>query len=672
MLPLGCKMKKLAAFMLFLISIGLYSPTSANAQVKPPTGVGLVSPTDCPIPVPDSIVVKCMVLTVPENYARPEAAKIRLPFIILRTPAPDPAPDPLFFTAGGPGYSSLSSVWAYASSPVLAERDVIVFEQRGNRFAKPALVCDDFYIWDEKPNQTPCLDAFRENGIDLSQYNTGNIVRDIIALRHELGYESWNLEGGSFSSSLVLMLMEADPRGVRSASLSSVAPPQESAFAHEAEHPMWAIQRMFDDCAANPICAAAFPDLETRFYDLIRELNASPLRLELWDSAASEFNIMEMDGTLFLDWIVIDKFYQPAYPPFGTASLPLLIDQASRGNMAALASAAQMYWNNTIESQQWAVGLLLAVNCQQALPAAGDGRSASDLAASEKLGGFRRFATQRAICAAWDLPALPPATSEPITGEIPTLVLAGSYDPITPPTWSKATAAQLTNSTYVEFPGQGHNVFTSNPCAESLRAEFLRDPWSELDLSCVEQEPGPSFTLPEDVFIAPGLAGSGYDLNLGGDLGRPWIETLYLISTLGLALMLLILIVAGVRNLARGRDRAEPADTSALVAFLLSFAVIASLVAIPVLVSQINQTYFEPGLFLFTLGPSREYGPAVALAWLVPLAGLLTLVLAALTIWAWWTRRWTPGQRIITSLVILFSLPSMMLVLRWGLFTMLV
>lgn len=665
-------MKKPAAAILFLTLIAICFPASADSQVMGPAGAGSVSPIECPISVPESIVVDCLVLTVPENYAEPEAAKVRLPFIILRSPAADRAPDPLFFTAGGPGYSSLSSVWAYASSPLLAERDVIVFEQRGNRFAEPALVCDDVYIWDEKPGQTPCLDAIRDKGIDLSQYNTGNIVRDIIALRQALGYEHWNLEGGSFSSSLVLLLMEADPEAVRSASLSSVAPPHETAFAHEAEHPLWAIQQMFADCAADTDCAAAFPDLETRFYDLIRELNASPLELELWNSATSDFYVMEMDGALFLDWVVIDKLYHPAYPPFPTATLPLLIDQASRGNMDALASAAQMYWNNTVESSQWAIGLLLAVNCQQALPAAGDSRVASDLAASEKLGGFRRFAAQRAICAAWDLPPLPPAATEAISSEIPTLVLAGSYDGITPPSWSKATAARLPNSTYVEFPGQGHNVLTNNPCAESLRAEFLRDPWAELDLSCGDKEPGPSFTLPEDVFIAPGLAGNGYDLSLGGDLGRPWIETLTLISILGLLLMLLILIVTGLWRLARRRDKEGPADRSALVAFLLSLVIIASLMAVPWLVSQINQEYFDPGLFLYTLGPSRDFGPAVVLAWLAPLAGLLILALAALTVWAWVARRWTLDQRIVTSLLILFSLTFVMLAVRWGLFTMLV
>ncbi len=62
----------------------------------------------------------------------------------------------------------------------------------------------------------------------------------------------------------------------------------------------------------------------------------------------------------------------------------------------------------------------------------------------------------------------------------------------------------------------------------------------------------------------------------------------------------------------------------------------------------------------------------MALAWLAPLVGLLILVLAALTVWAWLARRWSPGQRIITSLLVLFSLPFVMLALRWGLFTMLV
>ncbi len=143
---------------------------------------------------------------------------------------------------------------------MLADRDVIIFEQRGNRYADPALMCDSSIWWEVEPGHTPCLDSIKEKGVDITQYHTQNIVRDMMTLRQALGYEQWNLYGSSFSTSLMLLLMEADPEGIRSAILQSVKPPNETTFAHEADSPLRAIQQMFNDCAADSRCAVAYPE----------------------------------------------------------------------------------------------------------------------------------------------------------------------------------------------------------------------------------------------------------------------------------------------------------------------------------------------------------------------------------------------------------------------------
>ena len=65
----------------------------------------------CPVSVPESIGVDCGELIVPENYDEPEGRQLRLPYIILQSRSEQPEPDPVVFTAGGPGYSSLDSVW---------------------------------------------------------------------------------------------------------------------------------------------------------------------------------------------------------------------------------------------------------------------------------------------------------------------------------------------------------------------------------------------------------------------------------------------------------------------------------------------------------------------------------------------------------------------------------
>ena len=141
--------------------------------------------------MPDGVDVECGALLVPEDYERPDGQTLRLPYVILRSRSADPEPDPVVFTAGGPGYSSLDSVWVFADSLLLDDRDIIILEQRGNRYAEPALTCDPSVWWEETQGHTPCLDAIQARGIDITQYTTHNIVRDVVALR-----EAWDTSSG--------------------------------------------------------------------------------------------------------------------------------------------------------------------------------------------------------------------------------------------------------------------------------------------------------------------------------------------------------------------------------------------------------------------------------------------------------------------------------------------
>jgi pimeloyl-ACP methyl ester carboxylesterase len=80
-----------------------------------------------------------------------------------------------------------------------------------------------------------------------------------------------------------------------------------------------------------------------------------------------------------------------------------------------------------------------------------------------------------------------PSDDEPVESDIPVLILAGQFDPVTPPTWGKAVAERLENSAFVEFPGQGHGVTLDTPCAFEIMDLFLTSPYAKPDLSCVSE-----------------------------------------------------------------------------------------------------------------------------------------------------------------------------------------
>src|SRR5690606_16185684 len=82
--------------------------------------------------------------------------------------------------------------------------------------------------------------------------------------------------------------------------------------------------------------------------------------------------------------------------------------------------------------------------------------------------------------------------------DVPTLLLAGEYDPVTPPSYARDATERLGDeATLVEFPGLGHGATRSHPCAQQIFHAFLDDPTAEVDATCAEGMTGPEWVLLE-------------------------------------------------------------------------------------------------------------------------------------------------------------------------------
>jgi pimeloyl-ACP methyl ester carboxylesterase len=100
-----------------------------------------------------------------------------------------------------------------------------------------------------------------------------------------------------------------------------------------------------------------------------------------------------------------------------------------------------------------------------------------------------------ATCAAWGLPPADPLENQAVVSDIPTLIFAGRYDPITPPAWGLATAKNLSRAFYLEFPSAAHGAL-GHPCAQVIAYNFFIDPTVEPSQGCLEELRGLSFALP--------------------------------------------------------------------------------------------------------------------------------------------------------------------------------
>jgi len=248
----------------------------------------------------------CGIVVVPENHNQPTGRTLELVYMRLRSSSPSPAPDPVVFLSGGPGGSALLNMTIPELHVTLGRmrqsRDVIAYDQRGTGFSG-LLVCGPYQaaigvVEEERPEtvaeieqimQGPrgqalqygaCARGYTSKGLDLAQYNSISSARDIAALTRVLGYDTYNLYGGSYGTRLGQTAMRSTPERVRSAILDGVTSTSTPAAARTVAKLYEQYVNIFGYCAADPACNAAYPNLEQRFIALLKTLQAKPLVLD--------------------------------------------------------------------------------------------------------------------------------------------------------------------------------------------------------------------------------------------------------------------------------------------------------------------------------------------------------------------------------------------------------
>ena len=92
---------------------------------------------------------------------------------------------------------------------------------------------------------------------------------------------------------------------------------------------------------------------------------------------------------------------------------------------------------------------------------------------------------------------MPEGLRQPVTAVIPTLLLSGAADPITPPQYAEAVAAALPQSLHLIIPDYGHDVLLTG-CMPIVVDAFIRSgSVAGLDTSCLAEIQAPPF------FVSP-------------------------------------------------------------------------------------------------------------------------------------------------------------------------
>ena len=433
---------------------------------------------------------RCGNLVVAQSRTAPDAPRIRVFFATYRrTGSEAPLPDPVVIVPGGPG-ALFNPPVAYVMDGLATlrrRREVIIIDQRGVGRSTPRLVCQaepaDDGAGQRRLSSFECLQRLKARGVDPAAFNTEETARDLRDLRLALGLAAWNPMGASYGSRVVLRLAQIDPTGSRATVAMAALPIAPSlARADNALFRRALLARLFQDCAAEPACAAAYGDLAAKFAEIQALLkNGTRASPEAKDVVEHLIAVERRTGGIAAALIRrLDWAEELPHLPRAVAELHAFL---AGGKLLSHARIDAIYGlamprrlppiDNTL--------IYVTTRCpEDVLPSASPG---------EQRG-------RRDACAAFT-PA--PVTDTPPGLAPRVLVLTGAYDIRTLTGWADEIAERFTGAVVARFGDTGHDVSYRHPCGNALMNAFVDEPAAKLDLSCVAQHARPKFDAPETV-----------------------------------------------------------------------------------------------------------------------------------------------------------------------------
>lgn len=431
-------------------------------------------------------------LVVPENRDKPNDRKITLHIVVVPALTDGIKEAPLFDLAGGPGLaaSGAASWYAADSTGYRATRDIVLVDQRGTGQSNP-LRCPDLETVSklgrmyDPARVRRCRDELAQHA-DLSQYGTLNAVHDLEAVRVAMGFEKIDLTGLSYGTIVAQTYMREYPHNVRCAVLTGTVPIDEKLPLHYARTADDVLQKLIDDCERDPQCDASFPSLRGECRDLLASFDAGPLGAVYHDSL--DTRLVTLERGPFCEALRTLLMTTPMQ-----RRVPFLIHRAARGDFYPFFGVVSP---DSGDASPFAEGMYLSVTCPEATQ-----RISIDEIEIETAGTFAgryRVEEQVGACNEWGLSPLSEEALTPVSASIPTLLIAGGMDYVTPVAWAQQVSSRLTDSRVVVIDYLGHfpDGVANMGCLDDLIRAFLRAGTTVgLDISCVETMTPPPFAV---------------------------------------------------------------------------------------------------------------------------------------------------------------------------------
>lgn len=439
--------------------------------------------------LPESEEFKAGAILVPENHDNPDGKKIQITYIVIKAKDTLSSSEyPMIFFSGGPGGNTLSPgmIQFLKEHPLRNERDIILFDQRGIGYssAMPDMSFDAFIIMAEDANEEEELaltvsmiskykKMCEEQGISPEYYNTIQNAKDVGMLFSHLGYEKYNLFGGSYGTRIARVVQDMFPEYIHSSVLDSPAPLSGDFLINRLDSYSLALSRIFEFCDNDPDCKREYPSLKEDYFKAISILEEKPLKTSLNDSINVTINAQ--DGIYLLRRLLYQSNSREKAPELikafaegGGDVINQVLGfeyQLTGGLNLTMLLSVEKYENfnpaNTPEV------ILKNYNKYPLIPV--------------KLGFFDAFYSAGAN---WHSNNLPLEDRKFQDSDVPTLIFVNRFDPVTPPKNGVLLQENLTNGTLLILDEGGHGG-GNQECKDKVMINFMNNPNAKPDVSCL-------------------------------------------------------------------------------------------------------------------------------------------------------------------------------------------
>ena len=436
----------------------------------------------------------CGRLNVPQDRSDPSLGRIGLRVMVIPSADPDPAPDPVFFLAGGPG-GAATEQWGQAAElfpGIHARRDIVLVDQRGTGGSNALRLPPAPDLTGASRRETrAAIGIWMSGELDRSDadprlYGSPEAADDVDAVRAALGYDRIDLYGGSYGATLAQYYLLRHGDHARAVVLDGGTMLDVPIFEGIAANSQRALDSVLDRCARDAACHGAFPDPRGDLAAAMSRLSSRPERTDVMDPWTHRPIVVDANAlaTEIHHLLVVSQ----------GAEVPVLIHDAATGRVRPVAERIR----EASEDPRTSVfGLVMfwSIVCSE-------GWARFDPARTAQSGtGSSLLRSQLADARSWRLVcgSMPGISREPATAvrsSVPVLLLNGTEDPQDPPSNVAGAARAFPNSLELAVASLGHTIGTRGCLPDVVARFFAAGSIDGLDTSCVASMTSAAFLTP--------------------------------------------------------------------------------------------------------------------------------------------------------------------------------